>query len=164
MEGAAATWKQAVLRDEGPNALGTFDAFKEAFLKRFKKLKTPAESVQLVAQLRQTSAETCLDFYDRCTNSIHEAHEEDLKGLLNQPEARAGYQQAIKLTSDSILSRASTAISRPKSALSYKALTPRRSSSLQRQRSKPQSAPGTPPPPWQPSEAKSARTRPPSAR
>ena len=51
-----------------------------------------------MAQLRQTSAETCLDFYDRCTNSIHEAHEEDLKGLLNQPEARAGYQQAIKLT------------------------------------------------------------------
>ena len=34
MEGAAATWKQAVLRDEGPNALATFDAFKEAFLKR----------------------------------------------------------------------------------------------------------------------------------
>jgi len=98
MEGAAATWKQAVLRDEGPNALATFDAFREAFLKRFKKLKTPAESVQLVAQLKQSSAETCLDFYDRCTNSIHEAHEEDLKGLLNQPEARAGYQQAIKLT------------------------------------------------------------------
>ena len=98
MEGADATRKQAVLRDEGPNALATFDAFKEAFLKRFKKLKTPAESVQLVAQLRQSSAETCLDFYDHCTNSIHEAHKEDLKGLLNQPEARAGYQQAIKLT------------------------------------------------------------------
>ena len=67
MEGAAATWKQATLRDEGPNALATFPIFKEAFLKRFKKLKTPAESVQIVVQLRQTSAETCLDFYDRCT-------------------------------------------------------------------------------------------------
>ena len=98
LEGAAATWRQATLRDEGPNALQTFPAFKEAFLKRFKKLKTPAESVQIVAQLRQTSAETCHDFYDRCTNSIHEAHEEDLRGLANQPEAREGYQRAIKLT------------------------------------------------------------------
>ena len=98
LEGAAATWKQATLRDEGPNALETFPVFKEAFLKRFKKLKTPAESVQIVAQLRQTSAETCLDFYDRCTNSIHEAHEEDLRELRNQPEAREGYQRAIKLT------------------------------------------------------------------
>ena len=98
LEGAVATWKQATLRDEGPNTLQTFPAFKEAFLKRFKKLKTPAESVQIVAQLRQTSAETCLDFYDRCTNSIHEAHEEDLQDLRNQPEAREGYQRAIKLT------------------------------------------------------------------
>ena len=67
------------------------DRFKGAFLKRFKKL-------QLVAQLKQTSAETCLDFYDRCTNSIHEAHEEDLQQLGNQPEAREGYQRAIKQT------------------------------------------------------------------
>ena len=37
MEGAAATWKQATLRDEGPDALATFTQFKEAFLKRFKK-------------------------------------------------------------------------------------------------------------------------------
>ena len=86
------------LRDEGDGALATFPLFKEAFLKRFKKLKTPAESVQMVAQLKQTSAETCLDFYDRCTNSIHEAHEEDLWDLANQPEAREGYQRAIKLT------------------------------------------------------------------
>ena len=98
MEGAAATWKQATLRDKGTDALATFALFKEAFLKRFKKLKTPAESVQLVAQLKQTSAETCLDFYDRCTNSIHEAHEEDLQQLVNQPEAREGYQRAIKQT------------------------------------------------------------------
>ena len=98
LEGAAATWKQATLRDEGDGALATFPLFKEAFLKRFKKLKTPAESVQMVAQLKQTSAETCLDFYDRCTNSIHEAHEEDLRDLANQPEARDGYQRAIKLT------------------------------------------------------------------
>ena len=98
MEGAAATWKQATLRDEGTDALATFPLFKEAFLKRFKKLKTPAESVQLVAQLKQTSAETCLDFYDRCTNSIHEAHEEDLRQLANQPDAREGYQRAIKQT------------------------------------------------------------------
>ena len=42
MEGAAATWKQATLRDEGPDALATFTLFKEAFIKRFKKLKTPA--------------------------------------------------------------------------------------------------------------------------
>ena len=47
LEGAAATWKQATLRDEGPNALQTFPVFKEAFLKRFKKLKTPAESCLL---------------------------------------------------------------------------------------------------------------------
>ena len=98
MEGAAATWKQATLRDEGTDALATFPLFKEAFLKRFKKLKTPAESVQLVPQLKQTSAETCLDFYDRCTNSIHEAHEEDLRQLANQPDAREGYQRAIKQT------------------------------------------------------------------
>ena len=51
-----------------------------------------------MAQLKQTSAETCLDFYDRCTNSIHEAHEEDLSQLVNQPEARDGYQRAIKQT------------------------------------------------------------------
>ena len=51
-----------------------------------------------MAQLKQTSAETCLDFYDRCTNSIHEAHEEDLQQLANQPEAREGYQRAIKQT------------------------------------------------------------------
>ena len=67
-------------------------------IQAFQKLKTPAESVQMVAQLKQTSAETCLDFYDRCTNSIHEAHEEDLRDLANQPEARDGYQRAIKLT------------------------------------------------------------------
>ena len=47
MEGAAATWKQATLRDEGTAALATFPLFKEAFLKRFKKLKTPAESCLL---------------------------------------------------------------------------------------------------------------------
>ena len=29
---------------------------------------------------------------------IHEAHEEDLRDLANQPEAREGYQRAIKLT------------------------------------------------------------------
>ena len=98
MEGAAATWKQAALRDEGADALATFTQFKEAFLKRFKKLKMPAESVQLVAKLKQTSAETCLDFYDSCTNSIHEAHEEDLSQLVNQPEARDGHQRAIKQT------------------------------------------------------------------
>ena len=98
MEGAAATWKQATLRGERPDALATFTQFKEAFLKRFKKLKTPAESVQLVTQLKQTSAETCLDFYDCCTNSIHEAHEEDLSQLVNQPQARDGYQRAIKQT------------------------------------------------------------------
>ena len=98
MEGAAALWKHATLRDEGPDALATLAQFKEAFLKRLKKLKTPAESVQLVAQLKQTSAETCLDFYDRCTNSIHEAHEEDPSQLVNQPEARDGYQRAIKQT------------------------------------------------------------------
>ena len=51
MEGAAATWKQATLRDKGADALATFALFKEAFLKRFKKLNTPAELVQLVAQL-----------------------------------------------------------------------------------------------------------------
>ena len=39
-----------------------------------------------------------MDFYDRCTNSIHEAHEEDLSQLVNQPEARDGYQRAIKQT------------------------------------------------------------------
>ena len=49
-------------------------------------------------RLKQTSAETCMDFYDRCTNSIHEAHEEDLQQLVNQPEARVGYQRAIKQT------------------------------------------------------------------
>ena len=68
------------------------------FLKRFKKLKTPAELVQLLARLKQTSEETCLDFYDCCTNSIHEAQEEDLSNLVNQPEARDGYQRAIKQT------------------------------------------------------------------
>ena len=52
MEGAAAIWKQATLRDEGPDALATLAQFKEVFLKRFKKLMTPAESVQLVAQLK----------------------------------------------------------------------------------------------------------------
>ena len=98
MEGVAATWKQATLMDEGPDALATFALFKEAFIKRFKKLKTPAESVQLVAQLKQKTAEMCLDFYDRCTNSIHEAHEEDLSQLVNKPEAREGYQRAIKQT------------------------------------------------------------------
>ena len=67
-------------------------------MKRFRKLKTPTESVQLVAQLKQTSAETCLDLYDRSTNSNHEAHEEDLSQLVNQPEARDGYQGAIKQT------------------------------------------------------------------
>ena len=95
-EGAAATWKQATLRDEGPDALATLALFKESFLKQFKKLKTPAESVQLVALLKQTLADMCLDFYDRCTNSIHEAHKEDLSQLVNQPEARDGYQRAIK--------------------------------------------------------------------
>ena len=45
MEGAAATWKQATLQDGGPDSLATLAQFKEAFLKRFKKLKTPAESV-----------------------------------------------------------------------------------------------------------------------
>ena len=39
-----------------------------------------------------------MDFYDRCTNSIHEAHEEDLSHLVNQPQARDGYQRAIKQT------------------------------------------------------------------
>ena len=51
-----------------------------------------------MAQLKQTSAETCLDFYDRFTNSIHEAHKDDLSNLANQPEARDGYQRAIKHT------------------------------------------------------------------
>ena len=95
MEGAAATWKQATLRNKGPDALATLALFKEAFLKRF---KTPAESVQLVAKLKQTSAETCLNFYDRCTNSIHETHEEDLSQLVNQRETRDGYQRAIMQT------------------------------------------------------------------
>ena len=35
MEGATATWNQAMLQDEGPKALATFAKFKEAFLKRF---------------------------------------------------------------------------------------------------------------------------------
>ena len=48
-----------------------------------------------MAQLKQTLAETC---YDRCNNSIHEAHKEDLTQLANQPEARESYQQAIKQT------------------------------------------------------------------
>ena len=39
MEGVAATWRQATLRDKGPNALATLAIFKQAFLKRFKKLK-----------------------------------------------------------------------------------------------------------------------------
>ena len=39
-----------------------------------------------------------MNFYDRCTNSIHKAHEEDLSHLINQPEARDGYQRAIKQT------------------------------------------------------------------
>ena len=62
MEGAAATWKQATLRDEGPDALATLTQFKEAFLKRFKNLKTPAESIQLVAQLKQTPYPQALVF------------------------------------------------------------------------------------------------------
>ena len=49
-------------------------------------------------EIKQTSAETCLDFYDRCTNSIHKAHKEDLSQLVNQPEARDRYQRAIKQT------------------------------------------------------------------
>ena len=56
MEGATTTCKQATLQDEGPEVLATLAQFKEAFLKGFKKLKTPVESVQLVAQLKQTSA------------------------------------------------------------------------------------------------------------
>ena len=35
MESAAGTWKQATLRDEGPDTLATLAKFKEAFLKRF---------------------------------------------------------------------------------------------------------------------------------
>ena len=53
---------QAILRDEGPDVLATLAQFKEAFLKRFKKLKTSTEYVELVAQLNQTLAEICLDF------------------------------------------------------------------------------------------------------
>ena len=92
MEEATAMWKQAMLQDKGPKALATLAQFKEAFLKRLKKLKTP------VAQLKQTSAETCLDFYDRCANSINKAHKEDLTQLANQPEGRESYQRAIKQT------------------------------------------------------------------
>ena len=98
LEGSAAIWKQAKIREEGEASLATFELFEAAFLKRFKRLKTPAESVQIVAQLRQTSTESCLDFYDRCSNSIHEAHEEDLVALANKPQEREGYNTAIKRT------------------------------------------------------------------
>ena len=49
-----------------------------------------------MAQLKQTLAETCFEFYNQWTKSIREAHKEDLTNLANQLEARDGYQRAIK--------------------------------------------------------------------
>jgi len=96
LEGSAAIWKQAKVLEEGAASLDSFEKFKTEFLKRFKRLRTAAESVQMVSQLKQTSAESCLDFYDRVSYSVHEAHEEDLAGIADAGQ-KAGYMLAMKL-------------------------------------------------------------------
>ena len=93
LQGPAAEWYKAIVRDEGFEVINTFERFQEHFLERFQMTRSAAEAVKQVAQLHQKSNEPVQQFMDRCTNAVYDAHAHILLTL--DEEEAAGYKRAL---------------------------------------------------------------------
>ena len=68
LQGTANKWGVYILENKGPE-LESWPTFKKSFKERFIQSLTLQEKMNL-RDLKQTSAESCRDFYDRCRNNI----------------------------------------------------------------------------------------------
>jgi len=91
--GKAATWYEAANRED-KTSLDTLAKFKDKFLERFQKSRTAAESIALVHNLRQTSAESVQDFSDRVVNALYLSTEKEAEAITEEEE-RKGFNNAI---------------------------------------------------------------------
>jgi hypothetical protein len=69
LRGTASKWIENIL-EAGGDELSNWDEFKKSFKLRFLKSLTLTEKLNLT-DLRMSSTESCLDFYDRCKNNMY---------------------------------------------------------------------------------------------
>ena len=79
LEGTANKWGVHLFKSKSP-ALEKWDQFKKLFKARFIQALTLNEKMTL-RDLKMTASESCLDFYDRCSNNIDLFYESEWESL-----------------------------------------------------------------------------------